>query len=211
MTGQIERAHGFAREASALFIAATCHRMRVGCLPHWRILKKDPATLQGGREPASRGGTDPDDYYARFALADLLLAQNRWSEVEPVLQDIPRTESVLMRLAESQAALHVGEPNPYLVTLVDRLDAARARGERIHARDLASVQLRLLENRHRRVASSQRELGSTARTGRRALAGRVRTRCTGSIGHRRGHRMAASDVVPGRDPRCVAAHARAAG
>ena len=89
---------------------------------------------------------DPDDYYARFALADLLLARKRWSEVEPVLRGIPRTESVLMRLAESQAGLHVGEPNPYLVTLVDRLDAARARGERIHARDLARVQLRLLQN-----------------------------------------------------------------
>ena len=89
---------------------------------------------------------DPSDYYVRFALADLLLAQNRAGEVVQVLQDLPRTESVLIRLAESQAALQAGKPNPYLATLTDRLEAARARGERIHARDLARVQLRLLGN-----------------------------------------------------------------
>ena len=87
---------------------------------------------------------EPDDYYARFALADLLLALHRPGEVERVLQGIPRTESVLIRMAESHAAVHVAKPNPYLATLTQRLDAARTRGERIHARDLARVQLRLL-------------------------------------------------------------------
>ena len=75
----------------------------------------------------------------RFALADLLLAQNRAGEVAQVLQDLPRTESVLIRLAESQAALHAGKPNPYPATLTDRLEAARAHAQRIHARDLARV------------------------------------------------------------------------
>ena len=88
--------------------------------------------------------TNPADYYARFALADLLLDRNRAGEVVQVLADLPRNESVLMRLAESQALLHVGKANPYLLTLTERLDAARARGERIHARDLARVKLKLM-------------------------------------------------------------------
>ncbi len=146
MTGQIGRARALLARLSA-FSSPSLPPYASWMLTALADLEERSGDSAGAEGSLRRAvALDPDDYYARFALADLLLARKRWSEVEPVLRGIPRTESVLMRLAESQAGLHVGEPNPYLVTLVDRLDAARARGERIHARDLARVQLRLLQN-----------------------------------------------------------------
>ena len=146
MTGQLERAH------------VLLSRLRASSSPPWppyaswmlaalADLEERSGDIAAAERSLRRAVVaDPSDYYVRFALADLLLAQNRAGEIAQVLQDLPRTESVLIRLAESQAALQVGKPNPYLATLTDRLEAARARGERIHARDLARVQLRLLGN-----------------------------------------------------------------
>jgi tetratricopeptide (TPR) repeat protein len=143
MTGQIDRARGLLAKLSADSSSS-------GPYASWVLTAlADIEERSGDVSSAERSlrravTTNPADYYARFALADLLLDRNRPGEVVQVLADLPRNESVLMRLAESQAQLHAGKANPYLLTLTERLDAARARGERIHARDLARVKLKLM-------------------------------------------------------------------
>jgi tetratricopeptide (TPR) repeat protein len=145
MTGQIERARLLLAQLSA-YSSPSLPRYASWMLTALADLEERSGDITAAERSLRRAVVaDPNDYYARFALADLLLARNRSGEVEQVLHGIPRTESVLIRMAESQSALHT-RPNPYLATLTDRLDAARARGERIHARDLARVQLRLLGN-----------------------------------------------------------------
>ncbi len=144
MTGQVERAR--------LLLSRLCASSAPSLPPHASWVLAALADLEersGDVAAAERSlrravAADPNDFYARFALADLLLARKRSGEVDQVLQGLPVTEGVLMRLAESQAALNAGKPNAYLAILTDRLEAARNRGERIHARDLARVQLRLL-------------------------------------------------------------------
>jgi tetratricopeptide (TPR) repeat protein len=143
MTGQIDRARGLLSKLSTESSSS---------LPYasWLLTALADIEERSGDDSSAERSlrravtTNPTDYYARFALADLLLDRNRPGEVVQVLADLPRNESVLMRLAESHALLHASKANPYLVTLTERLDAARARGERIHARDLARVKLKLM-------------------------------------------------------------------
>jgi Flp pilus assembly protein TadD len=142
MTGQIERARGLLTKLdtdSALSLPYASWLLTA--LADIEERSGDVSSAERTLRRAVTG--NPADYYARFALADLLLDRNRPGEVTQVLADLPRNESVLMRLAESQALLHAGKPNPDLLTLTERLDAARARGERLHARDLARMKLKL--------------------------------------------------------------------
>ncbi|HZF25254.1 MAG TPA: hypothetical protein VEZ88_03255 [Steroidobacteraceae bacterium] len=146
MTGQIERAQALltglterlpsipARYAGWLFTTLADLEERSGDL--------------AGAERSLRRAVNQDryDYYARLALADLLLGQRRADEVPAILTDMPQSESTLLRLAEARAAAAAGAPNSYLTVLTDRFESARARGERIHARDLARLNLRLLAN-----------------------------------------------------------------
>ena len=89
--------------------------------------------------------TDADAHYARLALADLLLDNDRAAEVAALLEPMPQTEGVLLRLAEARRSL--GSDNQYAAVLRDRFEEASRRGERLHRRDLARLHLNVLANR----------------------------------------------------------------
>ena len=77
-----------------------------------------------------------DDLYTTLALADALIAQQRWPQAEARLMPLPATDAVLLRrwiVARGQqrdaAALQT--------QLTERFAAAQARGELLHAREAA--------------------------------------------------------------------------
>lgn len=85
---------------------------------------------------------DRDAHYARLALADLLLDQERAAEVAALLSAMPQTEGALLRLAEAtqrRAPLRRGDGQ-----LQARFAEASRRGERLHRRDLARLHLNVL-------------------------------------------------------------------
>lgn len=95
---------------------------------------------QGALDAAVRAYTASlalgDDLYTTVALADALIAQQRWPQAEALLAPLPATDAVLLRrwiVARRQqrdaAALQT--------QLTDRFTAAQARGELLHAREAA--------------------------------------------------------------------------
>jgi tetratricopeptide (TPR) repeat protein len=88
---------------------------------------------------------DGHAHYARLALADLLLADERAAEVAALLATMPPTEGSLLRLAEAQRRLAPSRREGD--ALRERFDEASRRGERLHRRDLARLHLRLMDDR----------------------------------------------------------------
>jgi tetratricopeptide (TPR) repeat protein len=88
-----------------------------------------------------------DEYahYARLALADLLLDGGRATEVPALLGPMPRTEGTLLRLAEAERQRAPANVSGTL--LQARFDEATLRGERLHRRDVARLQLRVLNDK----------------------------------------------------------------
>ena len=89
--------------------------------------------------------SDADAHYARLALADLLLDNDRAAEVAPLLANMPPTEGALLRLAEAQRRLAF--PDREAALLSQRFEEASRRGERLHRRDLARLYLNVLVDR----------------------------------------------------------------
>lgn len=85
---------------------------------------------------------DPQDHYARLALADLLLETERENEVAGLLAQMPRTEGALLRLAEVGLPENSAQVED-VAALKARYKEAQLRGERLHLRDLARLHLRL--------------------------------------------------------------------
>jgi tetratricopeptide (TPR) repeat protein len=84
---------------------------------------------------------DPYAHYARLALGDFLLDRGRAAEIAALLALMPRTEGVLLRLAEAERQLSSSRSEG--VELQARFQEAAARGERLHRRDLARLHLRV--------------------------------------------------------------------
>ncbi|HKE45272.1 MAG TPA: tetratricopeptide repeat protein [Steroidobacteraceae bacterium] len=146
MTGQIERARTLLTGLMA----------RLPSLPPrysgWLLTTLADLEERTGDMTAAEGSLrravseNPYDHFARLALADLLLAQRRATEVPALLGGMPQSESALLRLAEAHAATGNRVPNADVAVLIERFAGARARGERIHARDLARFNLRVRAN-----------------------------------------------------------------
>ncbi|HEY7190472.1 MAG TPA: hypothetical protein VH436_28165, partial [Vicinamibacterales bacterium] len=146
MTGQIERAQTLLTGLMA----------RLPAIPPrysgWLLTTLADLEERSGDVTAAEGSLrravseNAYDYFARLALADLLLAQRRAAEVPALLGGMPQSESALLRLAEARAGLGNRVPNADVTVLSERFAGARARGERIHARDLARFNLRVRAN-----------------------------------------------------------------
>jgi tetratricopeptide (TPR) repeat protein len=146
MTGQIERARTLLTNLIERLPALPA-RYSGWALTALADLEERSGNLAAAETNLRRAVTgNPYDYYARLTLADLLLGQRRTNEVSVLLRDMPQSESTLLRLAESRAISGTVASSSELAALKDRFDSARARGERIHARDLARFNLRLLAN-----------------------------------------------------------------
>jgi tetratricopeptide (TPR) repeat protein len=90
-------------------------------------------------------GVDGHAHYARLALADLLLADERAAEVSALLAAMPQTEGSLLRAAEAQR--QPASSRREVQALRERFDEASRRGERLHRRDLARLHLNVLDDR----------------------------------------------------------------
>jgi hypothetical protein len=88
--------------------------------------------------------TDAYAHYARLALADLLLDHRRGAEVPELLARMPQTEGALLRLAEAERQRSASSSAGELVQA--RFEEAAARGERLHRRDVARLQLRVVRD-----------------------------------------------------------------
>jgi len=85
---------------------------------------------------------EPDDRYARGALADLLLDARRPAEARALLADRESDDGLLLRLALAEAALH-GPRTALAGELRERFAASRRRGEAVHQREEARFALAL--------------------------------------------------------------------
>ena len=86
---------------------------------------------------------DPRDLYTLAAYGDWLLDQKRAAAVVPLVQNEPRVDALLLRLALAQKALQRPEADGSVTILRARFDASRARGDTVHRREEARFQLQL--------------------------------------------------------------------
>jgi len=89
--------------------------------------------------------TEPDSYL-KAAYADFLLQQGQPAKVVTLLQGDTHVDALLLRLAEAHRALRSPNTAGLAQQLQQRFDAARARGEQLHQREEARLQLNLLGN-----------------------------------------------------------------
>jgi len=86
---------------------------------------------------------DPRDLYTLGVFGDWLLDQLRPVDVVPLVQNDPRVDALLLRLALAQKAARRPEAESSVTTLRARFDASRARGDTVHRREEARFQLQL--------------------------------------------------------------------
>lgn len=84
-----------------------------------------------------------DDVYLLAAWADFLLDAGRFKEVAQLLATWESSDSLLLRLAEAEAALQLPGADKHARMLADRYSAARARGDTTHRAEEARFELRL--------------------------------------------------------------------
>ncbi len=96
---------------------------------------------------------DAHHHYARLALADLLLDRGRAEEIPDLLAGMPKTEGVLLRLAEAQQRSGPARANSDVLRA--RIAEASRRGERLHRRDLVRLHLRVLGDERAALAHAR--------------------------------------------------------
>jgi hypothetical protein len=84
-----------------------------------------------------------DDVYLLAAWSDFLLDAGRHKEVAQLLSAWESSDSLLLRLAEAEAALQLPAADKHARMLADRYAAARARGDTTHRAEEARFELRL--------------------------------------------------------------------
>jgi len=89
---------------------------------------------------------DGTDLYLLAAYSDWLLDEGRAAEVNALLANATRVDPLLLRLVLAQKALRRPEAAASIATLQARFDASRARGDTVHQRENARVELFLLGN-----------------------------------------------------------------
>ena len=84
-----------------------------------------------------------DDVYLLAAWSDFLLDAGRFQDVAQLLATWESSDSLLLRLAEAEAALQLPAADKHVRMLADRYTAARARGDTTHRAEEARFELRL--------------------------------------------------------------------
>ncbi|MBL8352095.1 MAG: hypothetical protein JNL87_17500 [Burkholderiaceae bacterium] len=111
---------------------------RLGEVAHWR---GQPARAEHHYREAL--ALDRGDVYLLAAWSDFLLDSGRPGEVVALLARWEAADSLLLRLAEAEAALRRPEAARHRQTLADRYASARLRGDATHQAEQARFELRL--------------------------------------------------------------------
>lgn len=96
------------------------------------------------------------DSYLLGAYADWLLDRGRDEEVRRLLRDETRTDGLLLRLALAERRLGAAGYGGHVADLQARFDASRRRGDDLHLREWARVNLELLDRAEAALALAQR-------------------------------------------------------
>ncbi len=115
----------------------------------------DPAAAEDHFRAAL--AADPRDAYARGAYADYLLDAGRPREVVALLAQDTKNDPLLLRLtlAEAQVPEASGAYATHRADLVARFDAARRRGDTVHAREEARFRLEIERDTARALELAQ--------------------------------------------------------
>jgi hypothetical protein len=114
---------------------------RLGEVAAWRGL---PAQAEAHYRAALALGRD--DVYLLAAWADFLLDAGKHAEVVQWLRSWESSDSLLLRLAEAEAALQLPDAARHRQMMADRFAAARARGDTTHRAEEARFELRLRQD-----------------------------------------------------------------
>jgi tetratricopeptide (TPR) repeat protein len=113
----------------------------------WALTALAELALQNGDTAAATEhlhaalALDADDAYARNLLADIWMATGHAADASKLLEGKETIDSHLVRLAISEHMLHSTEAARLVAAMRDRIDAAAARGDRIHLREEARFTL----------------------------------------------------------------------
>jgi tetratricopeptide (TPR) repeat protein len=112
----------------------------------------------GNAETAWRDAlmSDPDQAYARRALADLLLELGRPAEVEPLLASRLTDDNAVLRLAIAER-MKLTKPGPYAQMLEARYRASEERGDTVHLREQARFALEVKGDAERALELAKRD------------------------------------------------------
>jgi Tfp pilus assembly protein PilF len=120
---------------------------RLGEVAAWR---GQPAQAEAHYRAALALGRD--DVYLLAAWADFLLDAGQPAEVVQWLKAWESSDSLLLRLAEAEAALQLPDAARHRQMMADRFAAARARGDTTHRAEEARFELRLRQDAKAAVA-----------------------------------------------------------
>jgi tetratricopeptide (TPR) repeat protein len=131
-------------------------------LYHWLLVSQAETAVWMGRQEAAEQFfrralvASPRDAYLKTAWADFLLDRNRPKEVLALLAGDIRNDNLLLRLAlaEKQAGLNADLAR-HVEDLASRFAASAERGDRVHLREEAIFNLKLLNDPQRALSLAE--------------------------------------------------------
>lgn len=127
----------------------------------WVLLRLAEMAQRLGRTDAAEVhfkqalGLGITDTFLLAAYADFLLLQNRAAEVNTMLKDKMRSDTLLLRLVLAEHVLKLPEGVASEATLAARYAAAQLRGDTVHQQEEAQFELKMRNNPKRALALAQ--------------------------------------------------------
>jgi tetratricopeptide (TPR) repeat protein len=124
-------------------LAAAVDRRADAGLRAWAMTTLAELAIQRGDEAVAGEhlqrvlATDPDDAYARAALADVLLEQHDPAAASALLAGYEAIDNLLVRRAIAEHRAHGPQADALTRQMHDRIAAAAERGDRVHMREEA--------------------------------------------------------------------------
>jgi tetratricopeptide (TPR) repeat protein len=142
----VDPAHHYAHAEAAYRALATAldhQRRTTPALRAWALTTLAELAVQRGDELGAERhleaalAIDPEDAYARAALADTKLAQHDPAGASALLAGYEQIDNLLVRRAIAEHAAHGPEAARLAKLMHDRIAAAAERGDRVHQREEA--------------------------------------------------------------------------
>ena len=155
LTGKAEAAH------ARLDAALRAHPEAPADEKLWVLLRLAEMAQRLGRTEAAEAhfrqalALGITDTFLLAAYADFLLLQSRAAEVQTMLKDRKRSDTLLLRLVLAEHMLKSPEGRESEATLAARYAAAQLRGDTVHQQEEAQFELKMRNNPKRALALAQ--------------------------------------------------------